>query len=265
MKESTTSGLRKFFFGLIILISAVTTAAFFWQHFIIFPGLPAVYNGILGAIIGVTVLDGGALAWLRIYLSGSDNNDERSIAVVSFFVDMAGSAITTFVTLFFASNLMTPPAGLGTGATIAIAAVTVFNFVMAAVFTYKSTRSQIDEKVSEMKARATKQMLGDLETELMARIPGMAERQALALADEVQAQFDQIGLKAAKEDFEDEDDEPGYFHSQGPIISNYDTDRLIGAVIGRLQTHSGERGVEQDNRGRPLNDHETTLNGQVID
>lgn len=201
MKQSMSSGLKKTFFVIISGISAITSFFFFTLIFD-FVGVTEAGDaaGIIGVIVtglvGVIVLDGAAIVWLKIYLGASDNNDERSLAVIGMAVGFTGSALSTLSFLIMFASDVEIPANYSSYITWAMAVITVVHFALVFLSSYKSTQSKIDEKISEVLADGIDEMLKLTEQDFREQIPNLAQENASRLVQKMAGQF--AGLSVFK-------------------------------------------------------------------
>lgn len=136
MSRNSAKDVFIIFAALIFIASAVLTFGFFFTHL---PSIvPDVVDDFTAAIIagalGLVIFDGGALAWLKVYLDGSENNDQRNIALSTSVVDITGSAVASFVQILFAGTdlvTLSPETEYTVGivSLVAMAGVLTFNFV----------------------------------------------------------------------------------------------------------------------------------------
>ena len=187
-----TRFIKMAFFAVIVVFSMTTTGTFFAENFTVLPSLPDWVNSLAGVVLGVVVLDLGALAWLRIYLSGCDNNAERALAMGGFFMDLAGSALTTFAHLAVSTDLIVMPTTFSAYVVIGIAVVTVLNFVLVAGHQYYSTSAKVDDKLSQLRSQATDEMLKLVEAQVMRDIPKLASAEAQKQVQIFSASFSQL-------------------------------------------------------------------------
>lgn len=192
MGDSLTGGLKKVFFALIIGLSALTSFGFFVETFSLGRGfLPDnVVSIAINGLVGVLVLDGGALIWLRIYLKGADNNDLRAIASVGAGVSLIGAAITSFTYLIMvsvSSDVFGPE--IRQYSTLGIAAIIIFHFILVFLFGYRATHARVDEKVSSLISEATNETLKLTEEYFRESIPALAKSNAQKLTDQLASQF----------------------------------------------------------------------------
>lgn len=192
MSNSLTAGIRRTFFAVIVALSAATSFMYFVETFSLGRGLlPSNALAVLvNGSVGVLVLDVAAIAWLRIYLNGSDNNALRAIAVVGAAVAMAGSALTSLLYLVMASTAAdTLGPELRQYTTWALAGLIVLHFVLVFLSGYKATSAQIDERTSDLMSQATEETLRLTEEYFRAEIPSLAQANARKLTDRLAGQF----------------------------------------------------------------------------
>jgi hypothetical protein len=138
----------------------------------------------------VLVLDAAAIAWLRIYLNGSDNNALRAIAIVGASVAMVGSALTSLLYLVMVSTAAeTLGPELRQYTTWALAGLIVLHFVLVFLSGYKATSAQIDEKTADLMSQATEETLKLTEEYFRGAIPGLAQANARKLTERLAGQF----------------------------------------------------------------------------
>lgn len=151
MNKYTATDLFKIFAALIFVASAILTFAFFWTFL---PALvPAgVLDDFTAAFIsgglGVLIFDAGALAWLKIYLDGCQNNDQRNVAMSTSVLDVSGSAVASFAQIILTGTglvALDPNTQLtiGWASLLAVAGTLVFNFVSVWRFHKNSDASKL--------------------------------------------------------------------------------------------------------------------------
>lgn len=191
------------FFGIIIVLSAATSFLFFVEVFQFGRGfiIDPFWSAILTGIIGVLVLDGAALAWLKIYLSGSDNNDLRALAAVGAGIGVVGSAISSFAYIVMvAAEGYQPGSDLRTYVQVAMAGIIVVHFVLVFLSGYFSTSAKIDERAAEMMSDATEEMLDLTEADFRAQIPRLAQSNADRMVRELAGRFSTLAIFDASND-----------------------------------------------------------------
>ena len=192
MNNSLTSGLKKVFFTLIVGLSALTSFGFFVETFSLGRGLLPnnVLSVLLNGLVGVLVLDGGAIVWLRIYLHASDNNDLRGLAIVGTAISMAGAAVTSFAYLVMMSTAAdTFGPELRQYATWGIAGLIVLHFVLVFLSGYRATSARVDEKTAELMSEATEETIKLTEQYFRESIPTLAKGNAEKLTRQLASRF----------------------------------------------------------------------------
>jgi len=149
MSKKSASDIFKVFAALIFLASAALTFGFFFDHLpSIVPMLDPLTAAIVAGVLGLLIFDGGALAWLKVYLDACDNNDQRTIAITTSVVDISGSAIASFTQIVFAGTslvTLSPDTQyfVGLAALVAAAGVLTFNFISIWRFHKNSDASKL--------------------------------------------------------------------------------------------------------------------------
>ncbi len=145
------------FAGIIFAASAAFTFAFFYTFL---PGIfpPDVLSESIAPWVsgglGVAIFDGGALAWLIVYLKGCDNEDQRNIAMSTSMIDIVGSALATLTQLLLGGQALvaleqTTRDGIGWGALIFISICLTFNFVSVWRFHKNSDESKLAQREAD--------------------------------------------------------------------------------------------------------------------
>ena len=205
MKSSLASGLKKVFFVLITLLSMATSFLFFVEIFSFRGAVTAgdnmaIVSTLFWGAVGVLVLDGAALVWLKTYLGASDNNAERALATVGMVVGFVGSALSSLAYLILvAGNSITVDPSWGQYVTYAMAVIIVIHFGLVFLSSYKSTQAQIDERAASMLAEATDEMLIQTEKMFRADIPVLAKANADQLSNRLAARFTNVSFAAAQQ------------------------------------------------------------------
>jgi hypothetical protein len=195
MSLSGAMFVKWLFFGIIIALSATTSFLFFVEVFQFGRGfiLDPFWSAILTGVIGVIVLDGAALAWMKIYLSGSDNNDLRFLATVGTGIGAVGSAISSFAYLIMvAADGYQPGSDIRTYVQVTMAAIIVAHFVLVFLSGYFSTSAKIDERAAEMMSEATEEMLTLTEADFRAQIPRLAQSNADRMVRTLAGRFESL-------------------------------------------------------------------------
>ncbi|MCW7072195.1 MAG: hypothetical protein OCU12_07740 [Methanophagales archaeon] len=198
MKTSMASGLKKIFFVAISILSMITSFLFFIEIFQIGSSVSsgdswAIASTLITGFVGVLILDVAALVWLRVYLGASDNHDERALATAGMAIGFIGSALSSFAYLILvASTSVAVDPAWQQYVTYAMALILVIHFSLVFLSSYKSTAAKIDERTSEMMAKATEEMLTLMEEDFMARIPGLAKINAHKLSQRLTQQFSSL-------------------------------------------------------------------------
>lgn len=202
MSNSLTAGIRRTFFGVIVILSAATSFMYFVETFSLGRGLlPSnTVTVLVNGLVGVLVLDAAAIAWLRIYLNGSDNNALRAIAIVGAAVAMVGSALTSLLYLVMVSTAAdTLGPELRQYTTWGLAGLIVLHFVLVFLSGYKATSAQIDERTSDLMSQATEEMLKLTESYFRESIPSLAHDNARKLTERLASQFSTLSNYAEYE------------------------------------------------------------------
>lgn len=183
MQSTAAKYIKGVFFTVIVLLSAATSFLYFVEVFSFGRGLleDTLIAVLLNGLIGVTVLDAAAIAWLKIYLGASDNNELRTFAAAGMIVAMIGSALSSLAYLLMVSSGYVIPPKLATYTQWAMAGIIVFHFVLVFLSAYRATQARIDEKAAEMLSEAQEEMLKLTEQEFRLRIPDLAKTNADAL------------------------------------------------------------------------------------
>lgn len=201
MTSSLARYIKIAFFSIITLLSAATSFLFFVEVFRFGRGFIAdpFWSAILTGAIGVIVLDGAAIAWLKIYLGASDNNDLRALAAIGAAIGMIGSALSSFAYLVMvAAEGYQPGDNIRAYVQIAMAAIIVVHFVLVFLSGYLSTSAKIDERMAEMMSEATDEMLTLTETYFREEIPHLARTNAKALTRGLAGNFTSLTAFDAK-------------------------------------------------------------------
>ena len=205
MKASFASGLKKAFYVAITLLSMATSFLFFTEIFS-FRGAVATGNNmaivstIFWGVVGVLVLDGAALVWLKTYLAASDNHAERALASFGMGVGFVGSALSSLAYLILvAGNNVTVDPSWGQYVTYVMAGIIVTHFALVFLSSYKSTQAQIDERTASLLADATEEMLVQTEELFRANIPHLAQQNAGQLSNKLAARFTNLSFATAQQ------------------------------------------------------------------
>lgn len=157
-EDKGTKDIFNLFAGTIILASSILTFGFF---FTFLPALVVFLDANIAALIsgtlGVLIFDGGALVWLRVYLHGCENDDQRNIALQTSVIDITGSAVASFVQIFLTGTGLIALSdnfkwGIGLAALIVTGAVLTWNFV--AVWRFRKNSDASKESIREGKRQA---------------------------------------------------------------------------------------------------------------
>lgn len=151
MNKNTALDLFKIFGALIVAASAALTFAFFWTFLpsLIPTGVIDAWTAsMISGVLGVLIFDAGALAWLKIYLDGSENNDQRAIAMQTSILDIAGSATASFAQILLTGTGLVDldPATritVGWASLFAVALTLCWNFVSVWRFHKNSDMSKL--------------------------------------------------------------------------------------------------------------------------
>lgn len=194
MSHVITNGLKSAFFIAITLFCAATSFLFFVSTFAVGGEVLSntIATALLNGALGVLVLDFAALTWLRIYLNGSDNNTLRTIAIVGAVIGLVGSSVTSLAYLMLIASAGTFPETWRTWIQWALALIAVSHFVLVFLSYWKSTQSKIDEKVAEMLAEGTEEMLKLANQNFREALPGLAQQNANELTRMLAARFSAI-------------------------------------------------------------------------
>lgn len=187
MANRATNYLKIVFFGALATLSAATSFAFFMVAYVR-PGDHWMY-GLTVGVVGVLVTDAAALAWLRIYLNASDNNDERALAMFGVVTGAAGSVVASLAYLLDTTPLFALPEQAAAYATVAGAIVIVIHFMLVLITQYRATRAQIDERMSGLMSEANEEMLKKTDERFRAMIPALADQNARRLATQLAGRF----------------------------------------------------------------------------
>jgi hypothetical protein len=180
------------FFAIIIALSAATSFLFFVEVFQFGRGfiIDPFWSAILTGVIGVVVLDGAALAWLKIYLGAADNNNVRALAAIGAAIGVIGSAVSSFAYLVMvAAEGYQPGSDLRTYVQVTMAAIIVAHFLLVFLSGYMATSARIDEKTAEMMSAATDEMLKMTDQYFRAEIPRLAQNNAHQLTRQLAGRF----------------------------------------------------------------------------
>lgn len=192
MGNSFASGLKKLFFGAIVVLSATTSFLFFVEIFSLGRGMvqDAAFATLLNGAVGVLVTDGAAMCWMQIYLRASDNNDLRNISATGAAIGIVASAICSFGYLLMvgAQSYTVDPAWRGY-VIWAMAFVIVAHFILVFLSGYKATSAKIDEKTADMLAEGADEMLKLTEEQFRAQIPSLARHNADELTRRLAGRF----------------------------------------------------------------------------
>lgn len=199
-RQSSTSGMtnsmagfiKYAFFLVIIILSAVTSFLFFVEVFQFGRGFifDPFWSAVITGAIGVIVLDGAALAWLKIYLGAADNNNLRALAAIGAGIGVIGSAVSSFAYLIMiAAEGYQPGSEMRTYVQVAMAVIIVAHFLLVFLSGYMATSARIDEKVAEMMSEATDEMLTLTDEYFRAQIPRLARNNAERLTRELAGRF----------------------------------------------------------------------------
>lgn len=201
MTRELANGIKKIFFVVITLLSLSTSFLYFVEVFSFGRGLitDTIVAVIINGSIGVIVLDGAAIAWLKIYLGASDNNTVRTMAAVGMTIGVIGSAVSSFAYLLISANdyVVAPDVQLYTQVTMAIIIIAHFLLVFGSGF--KSTQAKIDERSAAMISDATDEMLKLTESKFREAIPMLAEMNAAQLVNRLRGQFAQLSMPTGEE------------------------------------------------------------------
>lgn len=210
MNKNSAKDIFKIFAALIFIASATLTFGFFYEHLpsIVPDVVDQLTAAIIAGVLGTLIFDGGALAWLKVYLDASENNDQRSIALSTSIVDITGSAVASFVQIIFAgTNLVALSAdtrwAVGLAALVAAAGVLTWNFISIWRFHKNSDVSKESIREAERLARirqAEERQADYLDSLIEQEVETMLHDQASALARE-QAErivFQRVDLERAK-------------------------------------------------------------------
>jgi hypothetical protein len=192
MTNSMAGFTKSAFFLVIILLSAATSFLFFVEVFQFGRGfiIDPFWGAILTGVIGVIVLDGAALAWLKIYLGAADNNNVRALAAIGAAIGVIGSAVSSFAYLVMvAAEGYQPGSDVRTYVQVAMATIIVAHFLLVFLSGYMATSAKIDEKVAEMMSEATDEMLTLTDQYFKAQIPRLAQNNAQRLTRELAGRF----------------------------------------------------------------------------
>lgn len=192
MSNSMAEFTKKMFFAIIIALSAATSFLFFVEVFQFGRGfiIDTFWSAIITGVIGVIVLDGAALAWMKIYLGAADNNNVRALAAIGAAIGIIGSAVSSFAYLIMvAAEGYQPGSDLRTYVQVAMAAIIVAHFLLVFMSGYYATSAQIDEKTAEMMSAATDEMLILTDQYFRAQIPRLAQDNAQQLTRTLAGRF----------------------------------------------------------------------------
>ncbi len=148
---------------------------------------------ILGGIIGLLTKRRGQQQ-LMTCLKASDNNQVRAIAMTGSIIGFVASAVCSFAYLtMVAGNADSGlPGNIDTVVMWLLAAITVIHFGLVFLTQYKSTQSQIDERMSTMVAAGNEEMLRLMEQGFMQQIPELAQRNADQLVRQLAGNFSSL-------------------------------------------------------------------------
>lgn len=149
-----------------VALSATTTFGFF---FTFLPSIVPVallgdtwLAGIFSGVVGVILFEGASLTWLRAYLSGSDTEQQRTIALQSSKAAMAGGAVASFAWIVLSGlqlvSLSTSSQQLvGWLSLLAVAVVTVLHFVNNWRFAKNSKLARDQQRLAARAAKIQKE------------------------------------------------------------------------------------------------------------
>lgn len=172
------------FAAVIFVVSATTSGAFFYTFL---PDLiPPEWFGreigrIIGALIGVFIYDVLSLLWLRQWLRGAQNDDQRKIAMWSSVLDIAGSAAASFAQLLLTgTGLINMPQEakntIGIVTLVLTAFVITWNFIAVWRFHKNSNESKVRIRTARRIAtiaRSEERQLDALDKEIARQVDSM--------------------------------------------------------------------------------------------
>jgi hypothetical protein len=137
--------------------------------------------------LALAVFDGGAIAWLLVFLAYAKGLGQRAISILMLVLDLCGVALMTIAELFLGGQTFTEaPAGLGTIAVWCIGIWTFINLASAYAFHILDPESHqqitigvAQDKVRESGLRQLEQNLEVLGAELAAELGESMKAKAL--------------------------------------------------------------------------------------
>ena len=194
---------------LYFVLSAITSFAFFYVNLPSFLPLPPIggwesfLEPVISGLIGVALFTYATVRWLKIYLHGCDNNEQRSIANTAFWATFWADAAASFAYIFLSGNaLLTLPQDLYWWISLIsifmVASAVVFNFYSYVQFNASSNISKqaIREAERQGKIQQVEEEAADYLDDLVQQ--GVRERLGAKAQEIANAQADRIAGERAR-------------------------------------------------------------------
>lgn len=192
VSENNTADIKTVLLGVFVLVSGVTSFAFFWVYLgNLFPNFigDAWISHIISGLIGFICFEAAAFGWMRAYLSEAATSQQRTIALQASIAALAGGTIASFVWVILSGTQLVDLSPqvetmIGWLAVVSVSVAISFHMISAWRYTKNSHQARLNQLHGRFQAREQKAM-EQYETSLQSRIHARMGEKMDGVADQI--------------------------------------------------------------------------------